>query len=170
MDITQNQEAKSEETVMIRPAFVGLDVHKESIVIAVTQQDASDYEPKTTDFGRIKNDWLAMKMKIGQLRQQFGPDLRFVYEAGPCGYQLLRMLRKVGHSCEIVAPTEIPKRPGDRVKTDRLDARKLSSLATAGALRWIWVPDADQEALRNLIRDRRDLKDSHRRSGAFKPF
>ena len=83
-----------------------------------------------------------------------GRDLRFCYEAGPCGYGLQRQLRALAMSCEVVAPSLIPTRPGDRVKTDRRDALSLAKLHRAGELTSVWVPDAAHEAMRDLVRAR----------------
>ncbi len=89
-----------------------------------------------------------------------GPDerLRFCYEAGPCGYGLYRQLVKAGYACVVVAPGLIPRKPGERVKTDRRDGLNLARLDRAGELTAVWVPDAAQEALRDLSRARQDMK------------
>ena len=80
------------------------------------------------------------------------PARRWRYEAGPCGYGAHRQLTKLGHRCDVVAPSLIPKKPGDRVKTDRRDATMLARLHRAGELTAVWVPDADHEAMRDLVR------------------
>ena len=80
--------------------------------------------------------------------------LRFVYEAGPCGYGLNRQINAAGHRCEVVSPAHTPRRAGDRVKTDRRDAIMLARLSRAGELTTVWVPDETHEAMRDLIRAR----------------
>ncbi len=90
--------------------------------------------------------------------------LLFCYEAGPCGYGLHRQILALGHGCEVVAPSLIPKKPGERIKTDRRDALKLSRLLRAGELTAIWVPDEEQEAMRDLCRARDDMKSQERKA------
>ena len=85
-----------------------------------------------------------------------GVRLRFCYEAGPCGYGIQRQLSTAGHECVVVAPSLIPKRAGDRVKTDRRDATSLARLHRAGELTAVWIPDAGHEAMRDLVRARLD--------------
>ena len=93
------------------------------------------------------------------MSQEFeGEVLLFCYEAGPCGYGLYRQLIILGHDCEVVAPSLIPQKPGDRIKTDRRDAGKLSQLLRSGDLTGVWVPDEEQEAMRELTRARDDMK------------
>ncbi|MFH1570482.1 MAG: IS110 family transposase, partial [Gemmatimonadota bacterium] len=89
--------------------------------------------------------------------------LRFCYEAGPCGYDLYRQLTAMGHECMVVAPSLIPRRPGERIKTDRRDAVSLARLHRAGELVPVWVPDEEQEAVRDLVRCREDFKHAQRR-------
>src|SRR5689334_5846744 len=83
-----------------------------------------------------------------------GNALRFCYEAGPCGYGIQRQLTLAGHDCVVVAPSLIPRKPGDRIKTDRRDAINLAKLHRAGELTPVWVPDAAHEAIRDLVRAR----------------
>ena len=80
--------------------------------------------------------------------------LRFCYEAGPCGYGIQRQLSAVGHECAVVAPSLIPRKPGERIKTDRRDAINLAKLHRAGELTSVWVPDQAHEAIRDLVRAR----------------
>lgn len=89
--------------------------------------------------------------------------LRFCYEAGPCGYDLYRQLTAMGHECMVVAPSLIPRRPGERTKTDRRDAVSWARLHRAGELVPAWVPDEEQEAVRDLVRCREDFKPAQRR-------
>jgi transposase len=91
-------------------------------------------------------------------------ELRFCYEAGPCGYGIQRQLSAAGHGCVVVAPSLIPKRPGDRIKTDRRDACSLAKLHRAGELTAVWVPDAGHEAMRDLVRARLDAVRALRRA------
>ena len=90
--------------------------------------------------------------------------LLFCYETGPCGYGLYRQILEAGHDCQVVAPSLIPKKVGERIKTDRRDALKLSRLLRAGGLTAVWVPDAEQEAMRDLTRARDDMKGQERKA------
>jgi len=88
----------------------------------------------------------------------------FCYEAGPCGYEVYRLLTAVGQDCLVVAPSLIPKKAGVRIKTDRRDALSLARLLRAGELTAVWVPDQEQEAMRDLTRAREDFKATERRA------
>ena len=128
--------------------FVGMDIHKERISIAVAESGrtgAVEY------LGEITNDPGAISKLCDRLGRP-GKPLAFCYEAGPCGYGVHRQLTNLGHRCDVVAPSLIPMKPGDRVKTDRRDATMLARLLRAGELTAVWVPDADHEAMRDLIR------------------
>jgi len=130
--------------------FVGLDVHKDSISISVCEvgREASQFR------GTIRHDVPAL-LKV--LRKLGAPATQLVaYEAGPTGYGLHRRLVQEGYGCQVVAPSLIPQRPGDRIKTDRRDSARLAELLRAGELKPIWVPDLEHEALRNLWRARED--------------
>ena len=130
---------------------MGLDVHKETISVAVAEPDGS-----VVAMGKIPNRPEAVRRLIKRL----GPmkKLRTCYEAGPCGYVLYWQLTGLNVDCEVVAPSRIPRESGDRVKTDRRDARKLAMLSRAGLLTAVWVPDAAHEALRDLVRAREAAK------------
>jgi len=130
---------------------VGLDVHGETIAAAVAREDGSELE-----FGVIANRPEAVRRLIKRL----GPveKLRVCYEAGPCGYVLYWQLTGLGVDCQVVAPSLMPQKPGDRVKTDRRDAKKLARMYRAGLLTAVWVPEADDEALRDLVRAREAAK------------
>ena len=152
-------ESKSTPTGRVH---VGLDVHKESIAIAVYRFLFAEQTWQTVDVGEVRNTPASIRKMVAALQEQFGADLHFVYEAGACGFALLRRLRDMGCTCDLVAPTSIPKRPGDRVKTDRRDARELAKLHALGYLDHLFVPDTHQEAIRELVRVRMDLKASLR--------
>jgi len=133
--------------------WVGLDVHKRSIVAAIL---AGDEEQDHAKILTLSNEPRAIKKLVKKLKKD-RCEVAVCYEAGPCGYTLHRQLRKLGVTCDVIAPSLIPKKAGDRVKTDRRDARKLASLYRAGLLTTIYVPDEEQEALRDLVRAREDL-------------
>lgn len=136
-------------------AHVGLDVHKETIAVAVARPGR---EPPR-DMGEIANRPAAVAKLARALCESHGGELPlFSYEAGPCGYGLYRQLRGLGFDCEVVAPSRIPKAPGERIKTDRRDAVKLARLSRSGELTPVWVPDEEQEAMRDLVRARSDFK------------
>jgi len=128
-----------------------LDVHAETIAVAVAERDG-----EVRSLGVIPNREESVRKlvkKLGAVEQ-----LRFCYEAGPTGYALYWQLSKLGAPCEVVAPTLVPVKAGDRVKTDRRDALKLARNYRAGELTAVWVPDADHEALRDLVRAREAAK------------
>ena len=141
--------------------YVGLDVHKETIVVSVAVD--LDHGGEVRYLGEIVNTPEAVVKQVRQLKKD-GAKLHFVYEAGPCGYELHRQLQSLGETCEVVAPSLIPKKPGDRVKTDRRDSLTLARLDRAGELTAVWVPDGAQEALRDLTRAREDLKRMERQA------
>ena len=120
-----------------RITYVGLDVHKDSIVVAVAE---GGLRGEVREYGRIANTSAALDRLLRKLGGD-GMKLRFCYEAGPCGYGIHRRLSARGHECVVVAPSLIPKRAGDRVKTDRRDAASLAKLHRAGELTAVWVPD-----------------------------
>ena len=130
--------------------FVGLDVHKDSISIA-----ACDMSREPARFvGTVSSD---VRQVVKALSKAGEPsEICVVYEAGPTGYGLYRELRRRGYRCEIVAPSLIPRRAGDRIKNDRRDCARLAELARAGELKAIWVPDEAHEAVRDLCRARED--------------
>jgi transposase len=130
--------------------YVGLDVHKDTIAVAVAEGgDRSEVR----DCGKIANTSAALKALCVKLARN-GGKLRFCYEAGPCGYGIQRQLSAAGHECVVVAPSLIPRKPGDRIKTDRRDAINLAKLHRAGELTSVWVPDPSHEAIRDLVRAR----------------
>lgn len=129
--------------------YIGLDVHKESIAIAIAPGDSSEVRP----YGIIGGTLDALDKAIKKL-QHPGVQLRFVYEAGPCGYVIYRHLKRRAYPCAVVSPSLIPKKASDRVKTDRRDAQQLARLYRAGELSAIYVPDEEDEAVRDLVRCR----------------
>jgi transposase len=136
---------------MRKVRFVGLDVHAETIAVAVAEP-----EGEVRSLGMIPNRLESIRKVVKKL----GPaqDLRACYEAGPCGYVLYWQLTELGVRCEVIAPTLVPVKAGDRVKTDRRDAQRLARSYRAGDLTAVWVPDAAHEALRDLVRTREAAK------------
>ena len=134
--------------------YVGLDVHKKTIDVAITNNRING---KVRSYGKIPGSLDALSKLIKKLQTE-ETTLQFVYEAGPCGYQIFRYLQSKGISCSVVAPSMIPRRSGDRIKTDRRDAINLVRLFRAGELTSIYVPSAEDEAIRDLIRCRDDVR------------
>src|SRR5205809_6206674 len=131
--------------------FVGLDVHAETIAVGVAEPGG-----EVRSLGTIPNTPEAVRRLVKKL----GPPetLRVCYEAGPTGYVLYRQLSALGVPCAVIAPTLVPVKAGDRVKTDRRDAEKLARSYRAGDLTPVWVPDSAHEALRDLVRAREAAK------------
>jgi len=130
--------------------YVGLDVHKATVCVAVAESGRGGEVRQVGVFQNRPEILCKMAAKFGR----GGRRLSFSYEAGPCGYGLHRLLTACGHSCVVVAPSLIPMKSGDRVKTDRRDAMMLAKLHRAGELTAIWIPDATHEAIRDLVRAR----------------
>ena len=131
--------------------FIGMDVHTDTIVVAVT---AAGDTGKATPYGTFPNSTAALEKLIERLRQGGSGSLKFCYEAGPCGYGVHRTLARLGQECIVVAPSMIPRKTGDRQKNDKRDADSLAVLHRGGLLTAVWVPDAAHEAMRDLIRTR----------------
>ncbi len=130
--------------------YVGLDVHKDTIAVAVAEDSKRS---EVREHGEIANTPGALTKLLGKLGGP-GVELHICYEAGPCGYGIHRQVTAAGYACAVVAPSLIPRRPGDRIKTDRRDAVKLARLHRAGELTPVWVPDSAHEAMRDLVRAR----------------
>jgi transposase len=130
--------------------FVGLDVHKDTITVALADEGRLG---EVREYGRIVNTPEGLKKLLDKLGRT-GQPLWFCYEAGPCGYGIQRQLTAAGHECVVVAPSLIPRKPGERIKTDRRDASNLARLHRAGELTSVWVPDPAHEAMRDLARAR----------------
>ena len=142
---------------MTKLRFIGLDVHADTIAVAVAEPDG-----EVRPLGIIPN----RAESVRKLMKRLGPaeTLRVCYEAGPTGYVLYWQLTGLGVACEVIAPTLIPTMAGDRVKTDRRDATKLARCYRAGDLTAVWVPDAAHEALRDLVRAREAAKSDQLRA------
>lgn len=139
--------------------YLGLDVHKDTISVAIAQEGRE--EPWS--YGKIPNSPQAIHKLIKKICPG-DKTMLFCYEAGPCGYEVYRLLTAVGQDCLVVAPSLIPKKAGVRIKTDRRDALNLARLLRAGELTTVWVPDQEQEAIRDLTRAREDFKATERRA------
>ena len=136
-------------------AYIGLDVHKDSISVAVAKPGRGKAELR----GEIANKPKSVAKLVQRLAEEFaGQCLLFCYEAGPCGFVLHRQITALGFDCDVIAPSKIPNKTGDRIKTDRRDAVKLSQYLRSGDLSAIWIPDEEQEAMRDLCRARGDMK------------
>jgi transposase len=134
-----------------------LDVHAESITVAVAETNG-----EVRSLGKIANREESVRKLIKQLG--LVEQLRCCYEAGPTGYVLYWQLTKLGVECAVIAPSLVPRKPGDRVKTDRRDAEKLARSHRAGDLTAVWVPDSEHEALRDLVRAREAAKKDQTRA------
>src|SRR3979411_2109964 len=137
--------------------FLGLDVHAETIAVAIAEPDG-----EVRSLGTIPN----RTESIRKLIKKLGPAEKFraCYEAGPTGYVVYWQLAELGVQCEVVAPTLVPVKAGDRVKTDRRDAEKLARCYRSGDLTTVWVPDEGSEALRDLGRTREAAKQDQLRA------
>ncbi len=147
--------------------FVGLDLHKKTISVALVEGAAG---AAVRFYGTIANTPETVRTLCRKLSKD-GQQLHFCYEAGPCGYGVHRHLTRLGHRCDVVAPALIPRKVGDRVKTDRRDAMMLAQTLRAGQLTAVWVPDEAHEAMRDLVRLRsqamRDLRKARQQLLSF---
>src|SRR5262245_54509434 len=147
--------------------FVGIDTSKLRNAVAIAEGGRNG---EVRYLGEIENTAAATSKLAKKLAAQHRR-LTFCYEAGPTGYGLHRLIKTLGHECVVVAPSVIPKKPGDRVKTNRRDALNLAKLLRAGELTAVWVPDARHEAMRDLVRAREtammDLRSKRQQVSAF---
>jgi transposase len=137
---------------MGKTLFVGLDAHKDSISFSVAEEGR---DGAVRYMGPIPNTPTDVAKMAKRLAKD-GHRLELCYEAGPCGYGIYRQITALGHRCIVVAPSKIPRKPGDKVKTDRRDSEKLALLHRNGDLTPVWVPDETHEAIRDLVRARLD--------------
>jgi transposase len=140
-----------------RMRYLGLDVHADTIAVAMAEPDG-----RVRELGTIRNRPEAVRKLVTKLGTS--PPLRVCYEAGPTGYLLYWQLTALGLHCDVIAPSLVPTKAGDRVKTDRKDAVKLARAYRAGDLTAVWVPDAATEALRDLVRAREVTKQDQLRA------
>jgi len=138
--------------------FIGMDVHKNSIDIAVAEKGRTG---QVRHFGKIEGSLAALDKAVRKLVSK-GQRPQFVYEAGPCGYPIYRHLIAQGFDCTVVAPSRIPRQSGNRIKNDRRDCLMLARLHRAGELTAIYVPQLDDEAMRDLTRAREDAKEDEK--------
>ena len=136
-----------EEDILV---YVGLDVHKDTIAISV----ADCGRTPARYIGTLVHDVDKLFKTLGRLGQP--EQMKLVYEAAPTGYGLQRALAGRGYQCEVIAPSQMPRRPGDRIKTDRRDSLRLAECSRAGELHSVWIPDPQHEAMRDLSRARED--------------
>lgn len=149
---------------MSKYIYVGLDVHKESMVIAWCGEGRKD---PVEVYGKVSGSVANLERVLRKLAKREGVEfksLRVCYEAGPCGYVIYRRLTELGVSCEVVAPNLIPSKGSDRVKTDKRDARKLASMHRLGELTAVVPPSVEDERMRDLVRARADAVRDSRRS------
>ena len=140
-------------------AFVGFDVAKRKHAVAIAE---GGRRGEVRFLGEIENSPATIEQVIKKMATRYDR-LHVCFEAGPTGYGLCRQIRDLGHDCMVVAPALIPKRAGERIKTNRRDAITLARLHRAGELTVVWVPDAVHEAVRDLVRAREAAADNLRR-------
>jgi transposase len=139
--------------------YVGVDAAKAKLAVALAEGGRNG---DVHYLGEIDNTPAAIERLVRKLERKYA-QVHACYEAGPTGYALHRQIRALGHTCDVIAPSLVPTRPGDRVKTNRRDAVTLARLLRAGELTTIWVPDAIHEAVRDLVRAREVAAEDLRR-------
>jgi transposase len=144
--------------VNLKVRYVGLDVHADSIVVAVAEEGRDDGKIIKT----LSNEWRSLQSLLAVLSQE--SRLMICYEAGPTGYTLYRQMKSAGYDCQVIAPSLVPKKSGQSVKTDRRDALALAHYLRSGDLTTVWVPDEAGEALRDLSRAREQAKSAELRA------
>jgi transposase len=137
--------------------FVGMDVHADTIAVAVAEG-----RDRVRSLGIVPNRPEAIRRLLGKVGKL--ASLRVCYEAGPTGYALYWQLTKLGVHCDVIAPSLVPTKSGERVKTDRRDAEKLARSYRSGDLTPVWVPDSKHEAIRDLVRAREAAKEDQLRA------
>jgi transposase len=158
-----NEPTHNKHTMKKKILFLGLDVHAQNIAVALAESGGGE----ARSYGAIPNDLHALEKVLSKLRSAHpGRELRLCYEAGPTGFVLARRCAQLKIACTVVAPSLIPSRAGERIKTDRRDALKLARLHRAGELRAVHLPDASDEAMRDLCRARTDAVQDLRRGRA----
>ena len=140
--------------------FIGLDVHSKTISVAIADEGRKG---EVRHYGTIENTFEAIDKVIKKLTVT-GAELKFIYEAGPCGFALYRYLTGNGFTCIITSPAMIPRRSSVRIKNDRRDALILARLYRAGELTGIYVPEPEDEAVRDLVRARDDARVAERKA------
>jgi transposase len=140
--------------------YVGLDVHKKSINVSVLLAGS----PSPEDEWQVANTPQSIKKMAKKVKRLATGPVVAAYEAGPCGYAPQRLLEELGITCQVVAPSMIPFKPGDRVKTDRRDARKIATYLRSGDLTEVHPPTPQEEAVRDLTRAREDIKHDQQRA------
>ena len=150
-----NTESFKEIQTRNYPAYVGMDTHKDTIVVSI----ATPGRTKPKHLGTIANDPKKIAVLVENISKKHNDEVvLFCYEAGPCGYILYHQITSLGHDCMVVAPSLIPQKSSKRVKTDRIDAQKLARYLRDGSLTSVWIPNTEQEAMRDLVRIRVDFK------------
>jgi transposase len=168
LDYVSSRGSSPNEPSSGRALFIGLDVHNDTIAVSLAPSDSTEVR-RYGIIGGCHDDVLKLAKKLQGAHPS--TPLRFCYEAGPRGYPLCRFIRSHGYGCIIVAPSKVPRKPGDRVKTDRRDADQLARLYRAGELTAIYVPDAQDEAVRDLLRARYQVsRQQHRGRQQLKMF
>jgi transposase len=147
----QRRATKEDPIIEKTTRYVGFDVHGETIAAAL-----GEGQGKVRSLGQFPNRPESVRKFVAQLGGPAG--LKICYEAGPTGYALYWQLTKMGVECEVVAPSLVPRKPGEKIKTDRRDAQKLAQCFQSGTLTSVWVPDSAHEALRDLVRARAAAK------------